>query len=52
MRNESGSIEETSKGIANVFEKFYKDSYTCKNDDKKTRRTMKQDLKALGGEGV
>ena len=38
MRNESGNIEATRKGIANIFAKFYKDP-THK------RKTMKKDEK-------
>ena len=47
IRNKSGNIDAKREGIANLFAKFYKDLHSSKNDERKTRKTAKQDLKTL-----
>ena len=38
MRNKSGNIEATRKGIANVFAEFHEDLYSNKNDERKEKQ--------------
>ena len=46
-RNKSINLEATRKGIANTFAEFCQDLYPGKNDERKTSRTAKNDLKIL-----
>ena len=38
MRNKSGNIEATRKGIPNVFAEFHKDLYSSENDERKDKQ--------------